>query len=185
LLRDASFYQFLEQIDVDLADRARQQPCRFCGNRLHSANYLRKPRGLPADFQPGPGFCICYSACCRAEGCRRRHRAPSVRFLGRKVYLGVVVLLISAMRQGPSPPTAKELRGLLGVDLRTLARWRHWWQALFPASDWWRRQRGRFFPPVVEARMPLSLLAAFTGGSLRERVLFLLTFLSPMATHFF
>ena len=34
---------------------------------------------------------------------------PSVRFLGRKVYLGAVVILISAMRQGPTPRRFLEL----------------------------------------------------------------------------
>jgi hypothetical protein len=39
---------------------------------------------------------------------------PSVRFLGRKVSLGAVVILMSAMRQGPTPRRVHELARLLG-----------------------------------------------------------------------
>ena len=42
----------------------------------------------------------------------------SVRFLGRKVYLGAVVILISAMREGPTPRRVHELARLFGVDRR-------------------------------------------------------------------
>ncbi|MGI6416237.1 MAG: hypothetical protein ACOX1P_11255 [Thermoguttaceae bacterium] len=44
LLRDASFWDFLFQVDKDLAAQARQQGC-SCGGRLHAANHPRKPRG--------------------------------------------------------------------------------------------------------------------------------------------
>jgi hypothetical protein len=47
----------------------------------------------------------------------------SVRFLGRKAYLGAVVILISAMRQGPTPRQVHELSTLFGVDRATVARW--------------------------------------------------------------
>ena len=30
-----------------------------------------------------------------------------------------------------------------------LARWRHWWQAIFPVSAFWRRSKARFMPPVA------------------------------------
>ena len=58
---------------------------------------------------------------------------PSVRFLGRKVYLGAVVILISAMRQGPTPHRVHELARLFGVDRATVARWQAFW--LEPASQ--------------------------------------------------
>jgi hypothetical protein len=48
---------------------------------------------------------------------------PSIRFLGRKVYLGAVVILISAMRQGPTPRRVHELSSLFGVGRATVARW--------------------------------------------------------------
>ena len=40
-----------------------------------------------------------------------------MRFLGRKVYLGAIVILISsAMRQGPTPRRVRELSARFGVD---------------------------------------------------------------------
>jgi|TARA_B100001971_G_scaffold207771_1_gene228448 hypothetical protein len=185
LLRDSSFYQFLLQIDQDLAEQAQRSGCRFCGAPLHSACYGRRPRGVPQGIDPGPGFSVCYSFCCSAEGCRRRHRAPSVRFLKRRVYLAVMVALATAMRQGPSPRTARELGTRFGADRRTLCRWRRWWQSRFPRSDFWRREAAHFMPGVDETQLPRSLIAAFIAPMLIQKVLSLLKFLSPMGSVFF
>jgi len=39
--------------------------------------------------------------------CGRRlpegHTPPSTRFLGRRIYLGIIVVLATAMQQGPAP----------------------------------------------------------------------------------
>ena len=43
------------------------------------------------------------------EGCRRRHTPPSVRFLGRRVYAGLVVVLVSAMHHGLKPERVQML----------------------------------------------------------------------------
>ncbi len=177
VLSDAAFYLFLLQIDRDLAEEARRSGCRFCGAALHSACYARRPRGVPREIDPGPEFGVCFSFCCSAEGCRRRHRAPSVRFLGRKVYLAAMVALLTAMRQGATPRSARKLRSLFGADRRTLVRWRRWWQGLFPRSDFWRRMRDRFLPPVTQADLPRSLIDRFTGHGLQERVIAMLRFL--------
>jgi hypothetical protein len=95
LRRGGCFWSFLISVDQDLADCARRQGC-SCGGRLHCANYPRVPRGgldhLPEDYG------CRYSFCCDLDGCRKRVTPPSVRFLGREVYLGVVVILISSMR---------------------------------------------------------------------------------------
>ena len=40
------------------------------------------------------------SFCCDRDGCRKRVTPPSVRFLGRKVFLAVAVILISAITKG-------------------------------------------------------------------------------------
>ena len=116
----ASFWLFLFAVDQDLAESTRQKACP-CGGRLHRANYPRKPRGgdgdLPEDYD------YRFSFCCDRDGCRKRLTPPSVRFLGRKVYLFAVVVLVSAMRQGPSPRRVRELAQLFGTDRRTIARW--------------------------------------------------------------
>jgi hypothetical protein len=46
-----------------------------------------------------------------------------VRFLGRKVYLAVVVILVAAMRHGPTPRRLRLLSEHFGADRRTIARW--------------------------------------------------------------
>src|SRR5262249_50284992 len=46
LPRTARFWSFLFAVDQDLAETARNEGCP-CGGRLHSAHYLRKPRGTP------------------------------------------------------------------------------------------------------------------------------------------
>ena len=105
LPRNASFWAFLFSIDQDLANIARQKACP-CGGRLHSAKYPRKPRGSD-DLSEEYGRRL--SFCCERDGCRKRATPPSVRFLGRKVYLAAVVVLVVAFvhRLPPGPVTSR------------------------------------------------------------------------------
>lgn len=161
LPRDASFWAFLFSIDQDLANSTRQKACP-CGGRLHCANYPRKPRGggdaLPEQYDYRLSFC------CDRDGCRKRATPPSVRFLGRKVYLGAVVILVAAMRQGPAPRRVRELSRLFGADRRTIARWQVFWREHVPQTPFWKVARGRLVPAVEIAILPLSLLEAFLRG---------------------
>lgn len=179
LLRLASFWSFLFTIDRDLAEATRQQAC-SCGGRLHCANYRRKPRGTPSQI-PEPEERIRFSFCCDRDGCRKRVTPPSVRFLGRKVYLGAIVILISAMRQGPSPHRVHKLSQLFGADQRTIARWQVFWRDHFPQTPFWKTARALLAPAINVAILPLSLLDAFLHGQDPwpgwER---LLRFLSPI-----
>jgi hypothetical protein len=86
---------------------------------------------------------------------------PSVRFLGRKVYLGVVVILISAMRQGPTPRRVRELSRLFDVDAATITRWQAFWRDHVGQTPFWKIARGRLVPIVEITALPLSLLEAF------------------------
>jgi len=180
LLRDASLYEVLLTIDHDLAAEARAGGCAFCSGMLHSARYPRKPRGGPDDL--GPDYATRLSFCCAQEGCRRRTTPPSVRYLGRRVYLGAVVVLVTAMVGGITAARAARLRELLGVSVRTLTRWRAWWRETFVASAFWRGVRGCFMPPVAVDTLPASLLARFAGADERTRVLRTLAFLAPLTT---
>ena len=164
VLQDSRLYEFLFDVDQDLASEARRAKCRFCGAVLHSACYPRKPRGLPAGIDPGPA-----------------HR---IRFLGPKVYLGVMVVLLTAMRQGPTPQSARSLHDIFGVDRRTLARWRVWWQTLFPKTGFWRQMKARFMPPVDQDGLPEALVGRFRGDNLFNRVVRVLKFLSRLTTAF-
>ena len=179
LPRDASFWRFLFSIDQDLAESARKEACP-CGGRLHRANYPRKPRGGPGDLPDEYGYRL--SFCCDREGCRKRVTPPSVRFLGRKVYLGAVVVLVAAMRQGPSPRRVRELSKLFGADRRTIARWRVFWDEHLPQTPFWKVARGRLAPAVEISSLPRSLLEAFLrGDDDRQGWGRLLRFLSPIS----
>ncbi len=104
-----------------------------------------------------------------------------MRFLGRRVYLGAAVVLATAMQQGVTPARAQRLRELLGVDLRTLARWRAWWKTAFIDSDFWKAARALFSPPVNESDSPLCLLERFSHAD-EERLVALLRFVRPLST---
>ena len=156
----ADFWLFLFSVDKDLAETARQQGC-ACGGRLHQANYRRKPRGGPADLPPQ--WCNRLSFCCDREDCRKRVTPPSVRFLGPKVYLSAVVILVAAMRQGSTPKRVRELTRCFGADRRTIERWRVFWDEHFPQSPFWKVARGRLVPMVEVAILPQALLEAFVN----------------------
>ena len=179
LLQEAKLYEFLQHIDAELAARTRACGCQVCAGRLDRADYPRKPRGALARL--GVEYERRLSFCCAARDCRTRATPPSVRYLGRKVYLGVVVLLVSVMRHGPSPWSASRLRELFGVSAKTLARWRAFWQELFPASRFWLAAQGRFARPVAPAELPASLMARFAGDAM-ARVCAVLHFLAPITS---
>ena len=148
----ARFWWFLFTIDQDLANAIRENGC-SCGGRLHSADYPRKPRGTPASL---PELLrIRLSFCCDRDGCRKRTTPPSVRFLGRKVYLGAIVILISAMRQGPSPRRVRELSARFGVDQRTIARWQVFWREHFPQSTFLENRTRPFGTDCPDHQPPI------------------------------
>jgi hypothetical protein len=105
---------------------------------------------------------------------------PSVRFLGRKVYLGAIVVLIAAMRQGPTPRRVRELSRLIGADRTTIARWQVFWQEHFPQTTFWKVARARLVPIFEIVAYPRSIVEAFVGIDLREGWGNLLRFLSPI-----
>jgi hypothetical protein len=116
------------------------------------------------------------------DGCRQRVTPPSVRYLGRRVYLGAVVVLVTAMRAGLTARRAAQLREVLGVSVRTLARWRRWWQETFVASSFWQGVKGRFVPPVDPGELPATLLERFVADHARDRLVAVLRFLTPITT---
>ncbi len=177
VLQDAKFLAFLADIDADLAASARVAGCAQCGGVLDSATFPRKPRAVA---ELPRGYARRFSFCCRVEGCRRRRTPPSVRYLGRKVYVAAVVLLVTAMQHGASARRVSELRALFGIGRRTLSRWRTWWREIFAATAAWRVERARFGSPAVDARvLPLSLLDRFDGDE-RTRAVGALRFIAPV-----
>jgi hypothetical protein len=179
LLADGRLYDLLQQFDEDLAGECRAHGCSHCDGVLHSARYPRKPRGFIGRLDPQYGQRP--SFCCAREGCRKRATPPSLRFLGRKVYLGAVVVLISALRHGVSPARMRYLEQRVGVSRRTLMRWRKWWCEQLIDTPFWRAAGAALMPPVEQAKLPASLLARF-AGTLQDRLISLLRFIAPLST---
>lgn len=107
LLHDPKFFQLLLRIDEELAAEVHAGRCE-CGGVLHRANYPRKPRACLNEVRSD--FELRFSFCC--ADCRKRNTSTSVRFLGRRVYLGLAVVLGSARHAGqnPAPPPAPDRR---------------------------------------------------------------------------
>ena len=123
--------------------------------------------GVPARLREA--FSIRCSLCCRE--CRRRVTPPSVRFLGRKVYVGAVVLLatIKAMVCGAAP--------------LTLARWAAWWTTVLPATTFWQAACARLVPAVRTEALPGALLERFEqaqGGPGEAALVGTLGFVQPV-----
>lgn len=179
LLSDSSLYKLLSRIDRYLAAEAKAKGCP-CGGKLHRAYYRRKPRGIPAELDDDSG--MRHSFCCATEGCRKRTTPPSFRFLGRKVFVGAAVVLVSALRNGPNATRMSKLRELAGVSVRTVNRWRLWWCDTFVQTPFWKGARGFLRVPVNELSLPLSLLESFPVNPAKRRLLRLLRFICPLTT---
>jgi hypothetical protein len=172
-LFDSSFHDFLYTADYDLAGKARAGNCPFCGGRLHSANYFRRPRGALHRRA------LRFSFCCARDGCRRRLTPPSMRFFGRRVYLSIWVVLLSVLRHGLTRGRLERLCDHLDVSERTLVRWRRWWLRDFAESGFWKAVRGFFREPVFRERLPASLVERFDGDE-QSRLVAALRFLLPI-----
>lgn len=119
---------------------------------LDTENYWRKTRGMAGENE------LCFSLCCRKEGCRKRRSPKSLRFLGRKVYGAWVVIL--------AVDFCYEL-GLTGsIARQTISRWKNFWKhQLAPASPFLMFAQGRLKPGAVLTDRPASLVAHFAFPS--------------------
>ena len=174
LIQNPNFLRLLLQIDADLAAQMHAAGC-SCGGVLHRANYPRKPRACPKDVRSD--FESRLSFCCNL--CRKRRTSASVRFLGRRVYLGLVVAL-APQRRTTLSAVAMQVVDALAIPERTIARWRHWWIQLFSLTPLWQATCARFMPPVQTTNLPASLTERFDGGA-AEVAMRLLAFLSPLS----
>lgn len=174
LLQDPKFFSILLLIDSELAEQMRAQGCP-CGGVLHKADYPRKPRACPnevrADYESRFSFCC--------NRCRKRATSMSVRFLGRRVYLSLAVVLMSTRRSSEPTSTQVALSRVLAIPARTILRWRIWWSEVFPTTPLWQSDCARFMPPVPTSELPAGLIERF-AGSAAESMMRLLTFLSPL-----
>lgn len=174
---DIRFHDLLLACDQDLADTCRAEGCELCGGRLHSARYPRKPRGRACRL--GPEHDLRFSFCCAVDGCRSRETPASLRFLGRRVYVAAIVVLIAILRHGATDARMERLSEVVSVDRRTVERWRSWWRRIFTATPFWQVARAQLMPPVDQAHLPASLLDRFAGDGV-EQLAALLRFLGPV-----
>ena len=172
------FFERLWAIDVQIVKRAAQEKCRFCGGPLHRGDFTRKPRG-GAMAAAGEAFVRRFSLCCGREGCRKRATPPSVRFLGRRVYVGAAVIVASVVALAVSAVSA--VRRTTGVSPRTTRRWSRWWRGSFTATAVFVELSARLLPLVSRSTLPASLLERLSGDD-ATRVHHLLGWLAPITT---
>jgi hypothetical protein len=171
---DDKFIDQVERTDADIAARVKALGCPHCEGRLDRADYPRKPRGGGL-AQAGEGLVWRISLCRAREGCRRRVTPPSVVFLGRRVYLGIVVLLASLAGQERSSTTPPK---------RTVRRWVGWFQGVVPRTPVLTAARALLAPAIEDpTSLPGSLVARFTPGrGLCQALLWTLRWLAPVTT---
>lgn len=149
--------------------------CPACGGPLHRGDYERKPRGALVAPE-GESSVRRFSLCCGREGCRKRATPPSLRFLGRRVYLGAVVILASLVAQALGGASA--LRRATGVPARTARRWLSWWRGPFIGTEVFVALRARLVG-VAAGELPASLVGRLEG-SLPQQVRTMMEWLGPL-----
>jgi hypothetical protein len=172
------FFEGLLAVDEAIVKQAAEEACRFCGGPLHRGDFPRKPRGGLLGLC-GEVFRQRFSLCCGREGCRRRATPPSVRFLGRRIYLGAVVVVASAI--AVAVRAANAIREATGVPARTLRRWLRWWRGPFIETSVFVEMSARLVPVLQRRRLPASLLERLSGESVKS-VEKLLAWLTPLTT---
>lgn len=158
LLEKSSLFSLLHQIDVDLAEKTRENGCPHCDGALHFARYERKPKGGPAHLPEE--LCVRHSLCCAK--CRRRTLPASCLFLGRRSYWGVVILVVIALRQQRvDSASARKIQTLLGVARSTLWRWMEYFRDRFLGAPIWRKRRALLPIGFDEDQVCASLFTVF------------------------
>ncbi len=162
-----AFFALLRRIDEDLMQSAQESGCRHCGQRLHRADYPRKPRGCPPQAHMD---CSTRLSLCCVE-CRKRTTPDSVRFLGRRVYMSIIVVLrgYGATDGDLLPP----------VSWATLKRWRLWWSETFPTTPAGRWISGLLPPAAQTASYPERMLASVQAETDADRLIQVLRLLLP------
>lgn len=90
-----------------------------------------------------------------------------MRYLGRRLYIGPLVVLLTAM---VASRRVRELCRELEIDRRTLERWRRWWREEYGPGRHWRALRAWLADPPRDGlpRSLLMLLGGLRPGSIRR-----------------
>jgi hypothetical protein len=170
------FFEELVQEDERIVREVAAHGCLVCQGRLHRADYERKPRG--ALIAPeGEAYATRFSLCCDREGCRKRATPPSLRLLGRRVYLGAVVLVASMLAR---VTVRAEIRRVTGVPAQTTRRWLGWWSGPFVSTAVFVAVQARLIGVAVD-ELPASIVRQLRGSP-PEKVRAMLELLSPLTT---
>jgi hypothetical protein len=172
------FFVALEETDAEIVQQVQKEGCQVCGARLYRSDFERKPRGALM-AAAGEEFATRFSLCCGREGCRKRATPPSVRFLGRRVYLGAVVIVASVVAQVLR--TAETLGRAREVPAGTVRRWQGWWKGAFLRTEVFMALRARLIGIAVED-VPASIVRRLgePGDTPEGQVRSLLTWLKPL-----
>jgi hypothetical protein len=142
ILEDSSFFQLLQSYDEDICKAQQDNGCSHCGNKLDLSHYQRKPRGL--EWASLTETCFRrYSLCCRNEGCRKRTTPQSLRFAGRKVYCGLLIMLFTLLKERGDVKAQRRLQKDFGLSPTTARRWTQLFQSALALGEWAREMRAQ------------------------------------------
>lgn len=181
LLGDASLFRVLRGIDEDTVNDAKAGRCQHCGGALDSADYWRQPRGMPAELEDD-GYVRRPSLCCRRDGCRRRLTPPLLTFLGRRVFVSVVVVLAAALAQGEEAPAVRGVAEVCGASPRSVRRWLSWWRESFVRLRPWLALKARLGGGLDEGALPRAALERFRHAARGDLQAALVQFLRAVMT---
>ena len=177
---NAKWFATLTEIDEFFAEKVRAAGCGDCGGPLDRADYERKPRGDLG--HAAEAYRRRRSFCCRREGCRHRATPPSVRFLGRKVYVAALVVVASVIGRERVLVGRGAPRQMAGVPARTVRRWLEWWSITFVFTSFWTEAKAFLASPVDEAMLPGTLLACFGVTTEASALTRMLRWIAPITT---
>jgi hypothetical protein len=173
------FFEGLSAADAAIVARVAAAGCPYCGGVLHRGDFPRKPRGGAFSAFDG-SFSRRFSLCCSRDGCRKRATPPSVRFLGRRVYVGAVVVVAALFALAIA--TASAATRMSGVPARTTRRWLRWWRGPFTESDVFVKVCAHIVPPPRASDLPASLVSKMTAPDISSRIVRVLVLLAPLTT---
>ncbi|MEJ7729173.1 MAG: hypothetical protein WKG00_36545 [Polyangiaceae bacterium] len=174
----SEFFETLVAVDEAIRARVAAGGCEHCGGPLHRSDYDRKPRG--GQMAAGAElFVRRFSLCCGREGCRRRAMPPSLRFLGRRVYVGAAVLFASMLTSALT--SARACQRATGISARTTRRWARWWREGFVATAVFAQLAAQLIG-LDRRRLPACLLEAVAAAPADAAVRTVLSWLAPLTT---
>jgi hypothetical protein len=148
----SSFWKTFPTLDTKIAQEfIKTAQCKKCGCCIfYQSDYPRKPRGFPEEIEKNiPDIFFSIRISYRCSNCRKRITPPSIRYLGRKIYISVLILLASRLiEQGREAEgigiTLKAIKAILEdfVPARTVNRWLTWWQESVWQSPIWKANQG-------------------------------------------